>query len=1287
MANERDLPQHDGPDEDFGGFLGRRLRSYQSGVLGLKSLIDVPVSGAAAEHGANVVSRNAEFAGSLQSLLSYRTAPNTPAPAPLARESDSHAAAPATEHTADTAPGAAPAPSGPISFGSDAWFARMAQRIAATEQRQRESAPVVSGPSAAAIEAALGIDRQAQPARPSGNVRRRSVVQEMSGAGVEFAQDWSVPRTVEAAPAAPPDGMTESPAAAAQGDSVAEALARAESVSEPAMSSDAGPGNDATPRTDTIAQTSPEPRLGPALVQRRPRRRATEPPLPSTPVQRLGDSAPGPRSISAATPALPTDVLAMDAEPAQPASETPPAERRTVMAAPANRNDPPEEGREGVRRVTPVAPRPPAGAPSVFPEGPSNSLPAPAPLSGPASPFDEAQEAPPGNLAPAAPPVAASAGVASGETVQRLPAVAAESAPPAGDESTSTGTSLIAPPALPAAITSTALPPKTIGAPQPETEATTTAGTNAVPTAPEPQHTVIEPAGPASPQDVPAPSIRRTASVESVPPRSVSAPEPQGPVPAEAIQSIVPNAPGFQPALQPPVENAQPVAFSESAAEPFPEPIADPARLPADAGPPALSDAPLTVDASGVRRFVSVESIDPGDAVPAGTDGVGDPPVSADTFVDMPLAPLPKLPAIDATPVEQSRANELSAAPAHSASAGQATQDPAAPAAAPVGHSAAVQRAPDGTGEPADGPGTAPVQERHTLEAAQPIEDGEPPTMIHAPAATAGTSPSLQRTALESPATAGPATSFTREGSVTPAIAASTPPVQRVPAEPPAAPLTPPPASSFTIAAAAQTQFASSSPSDPPSSEADTPRLRSAEPSPQTTAQRAAAESEGNAPPATGEDPSDTADAGATVAPGLYQSSAPAAVPSGSNALDAPASQQPVQRVVAEPPAAPSGDSHQEATAESDSHATPVLSGPVETRAATSEAPATAAWPNTPTAASPAAVAPTQHVHSPVIHAAAPQANIQRLAAPEPPDAAVARFAPTAAPSATATFQVDPARPSAGPPPLAAPAEELPLAPRDLTASVASDSSHAESARPTASDGAPSLPFSPPVHRLVEAASPNNLATDSGPALQQTGTAETWHPPVAPRSASEHAQLEAATPGQAILRSTAPDHAPSADPGTTPSPRERVLVTAPASATEATDLLLRSPSPALVSPADTVIPRTAIPNAFGIPGHSTTEFAGLSSSPAPTAGQAVRRSAEPVAMPLAPAQVQREPAPLSGPATGQIQRVENGGSQDSRPNDDQNGGQLDYDRLADEVWPRIRRKLRVERERERGLPY
>ena len=70
MAEEVTQPEEtEGPD--FGTFLGRRLRGYQAGVLGIGSLNEVPLS--ADGPGRAIIGRSAEFSSSLQSLLSYRT--------------------------------------------------------------------------------------------------------------------------------------------------------------------------------------------------------------------------------------------------------------------------------------------------------------------------------------------------------------------------------------------------------------------------------------------------------------------------------------------------------------------------------------------------------------------------------------------------------------------------------------------------------------------------------------------------------------------------------------------------------------------------------------------------------------------------------------------------------------------------------------------------------------------------------------------------------------------------------------------------------------------------------------------------------------------------------------------------------------------------------------------------------------------------------------------------------------------------------------------------------------
>ncbi|HNM77878.1 MAG TPA: hypothetical protein PKI89_05925 [Tepidiformaceae bacterium] len=149
--------------------------------------------------------------------------------------------------------------------------------------------------------------------------------------------------------------------------------------------------------------------------------------------------------------------------------------------------------------------------------------------------------------------------------------------------------------------------------------------------------------------------------------------------------------------------------------------------------------------------------------------------------------------------------------------------------------------------------------------------------------------------------------------------------------------------------------------------------------------------------------------------------------------------------------------------------------------------------------------------------------------------------------------------------------------------------------------------------------------------------------------------------------------------------RERVVV-AP-DAIEATSF---EPVPALAAPVTSSQPlqRTFEP----APGFNGFQGIAAASTPLPTpaaaptgAAHQVLRAAAPVEMPLAP--VQREPAVAAGSATGQIQRVlpENQ-AVDNNP-EKPSAPAIDYDRMAEEVWPRIRRKLRIERERERGLPY
>src|SRR5687767_4827737 len=58
----------DQPVDDFGQSLGRRLQSYRGGILGDIGSMNTRT----ASTGGEIVSRSADFTGSLQSLLSYR---------------------------------------------------------------------------------------------------------------------------------------------------------------------------------------------------------------------------------------------------------------------------------------------------------------------------------------------------------------------------------------------------------------------------------------------------------------------------------------------------------------------------------------------------------------------------------------------------------------------------------------------------------------------------------------------------------------------------------------------------------------------------------------------------------------------------------------------------------------------------------------------------------------------------------------------------------------------------------------------------------------------------------------------------------------------------------------------------------------------------------------------------------------------------------------------------------------------------------------------------------------
>ncbi|MCC6960476.1 MAG: hypothetical protein IT301_11565 [Dehalococcoidia bacterium] len=203
-------------------------------------------------------------------------------------------------------------------------------------------------------------------------------------------------------------------------------------------------------------------------------------------------------------------------------------------------------------------------------------------------------------------------------------------------------------------------------------------------------------------------------------------------------------------------------------------------------------------------------------------------------------------------------------------------------------------------------------------------------------------------------------------------------------------------------------------------------------------------------------------------------------------------------------------------------------------------------------------------------------------------------------------------------------------------------------------------------------------ATNAGPA--GPAAAEAPSAPVIARTVATPAP--ATSSSEATSTAAAQPDPPSEMP---PAPRERVVVTPEQRDSPGIETvpLLAVPSFAPPSaqraaePAPSMFAPPAIPAAATAIQPPASSFV-----PAP---RQVLRSAAPVDMPLAPAQ--REAAIPAGNATGQIQRVPPENEPSAKTPEQPSTQPIDFDRMAEEVWPRIRRKLRIERERERGLPY
>ena len=1361
MADERELPQHEAPDDDFGGFLGRRLRSYQSGVLGLKSLNDVPVSGAATEQGANLVNRSAEFAGSLQSLLSYRAASAVPAPPPVSREFDAAPSAPSMpqsqESSAAEETDSTPAPTGPIAFGSETWFSRMAQRIAATEQLQRQSAPVVTGPSAAAIEAALGIDQQSPRPRPDGSVRRRSVVQEMSGAGVEFSQDWSAPRI--AAPSEQPEETAAEeapePPAPAMSESTAAALARAESVSE----------------------SSSAPKIGPALVQRRPRGRRPTAPAADAPVQRLPDPELATLAPAAAPTAAPdSPVPSVNTEQPQVSAVTPATEqsvRRSVVAAPQQRRDEPDEGREGVRRIVPTTPRPPTGAsPTLTPPAVPATAEEVAPVQDQAAAPSPVIDAPPvmDSSSPETDNGSAQTSSTDPGPIQRLAVAAEPPAAPARAEDPEIRPSpqasespAVEPAGTVVSAGDVAAPIEPMQVQVEATEAQAPSSTSPAPAsatvAPPAEGRAAEAAPAVAPTPSPAaePSIRRLveAAPQAVTPASSNeTPAPQTPLrgrtgdsrpenagepatavpPAPAAASVMgqgpaPTATNVGSAAAPAAAVQREAAGTTEAAIAAAETVAVPSQSMAsdqrasapEAAVQRLEDVSNTVEAPREAVIVSAPAPEPGMPAAAlelpGAPTGGESTASGLTTGTAPIgaasnSPIQRLadPAPEVANADQPAV--VSSAPA----AGQTGPAPSTPRgeepARPEGISGATAPGGQPAGSPSVEPGAAPEIRRTVQAQAQAAVGGPespeellaaPPSAStpdrEAPADTVSASEPAQspaavpsaapiaRTADESDAAAEVTDPDTSSSPVT--DSAAPPVVQRVSAEPPATlavddagTIPPPTRAERTGDTSEGIQRATVAPTGQTPPEAVSSGGTSSAARTPTTSTPSAGAAAAAAPSAPIQRLADSP--GASSAAGPASTSGPSA-----SAPEAPGGR------TSNPQRADTGPELPAAASVGSPEAHAAIGWPPEMiSAASSSAPEVAAAgsgsetrPVVLAESASAAFEPGEELRLPAAANATPSVSasgpLQRSA--DPAAAPESRTAAAAAPETVAerfTAPITATGASSASAPVAAPVggSDIGTTAPPVRRSVEADPPGVAPSAPESLTAAPSAAIAEPaavptvpdvVRRRVDA-----------PAETTTGAGE-----AAGGGASPLPSLVSRVPATAASAASSAAPTPAAVPSAAAAPRERVFALPTASETmnvpEAPPLLSQpAPAQPVQRRFEPQVPATPSMAQSALPPQPPL-FQPVSAGPAAGAPPPVLRAAEPVEMPLAP--VQREVAVPAGPATGEIQRV--GGETQNSSGNQEVKSSAEYDRLAEEMWPRIRRKLRIERERERGLPY
>ncbi len=1266
--------------------IGERSRRFSTGILGgeqamLDNLLTYRANAAFAgtsgvsESSSGVVSRTTDFSSSLQSLLSHneaqRTALRVQAEQPASRFAPLPGRQVQREAVETAAPEAAtaedaPEPEAPKSPTS--WITDLEKKFAVAKERVSEylDRQIPSGPSAAQLESVLGSPRSDGP--PAGGdantVRRRSRIQEApTGVRIE-----------------PPPAGPQPPASAGPPSS--------EGVSQ-AGPDETEPGEQAPPvaRTQEPIQRTPAPAAdpGPSIARpiRQRRRGATPPPVtePSAVSDPIAQRSTEPEAIAEASagddeqelaPPVPRRVVAATAQPA-------PAPAPTIGPLPGGVRETPSRVVTPVQRSVAAAP---VATPLVAaPSAPATETPAAAP-----DDLDEPGE-PQGGL-PATPPPAEPPGGAPRESTPASPSEPASSTevsrtpadpgPGAGGEASARAdSSESASDVLRAVDTAPAGSPAVPVAP-PTTSGAATGGMEVLPERPQVLAEQSDPA-PAIPSEMP---LARRTNVPQDTPAATSPGEPSateqttaatapsdvsGP-PAGGAPAVAPSTPTSDPSRsEPPAPRTGAQADNQRDIEAAPaasEPIARTAETsnPASAEhmePPSVTSTPASAEAA-VNRSVEAQPPPPPTDAPA-----------------MPLAQAPGAAApSDGVQRSSDSPGDAQGAPAVTAAAGTApASDEITDSPQPVQRS--VAGVPDTRATAENRPTVAapdgPAGDVQRPPSPTPTANAGQDATIARRAETGGDagSGSLPERSADAENQSAPESAITPPES-RPTVAAETP--AAVPGEPQLVLRTPDRAESAGPEPEADAPIPADSESGSPGADAPASSPAGGEP---TTVRRAVdigqsqAPSSGAVPPGQPGAPSRVAEPapGRDVAPSAVQRESAVAGqdPSGTvAAAGAPNAATPVQPAESSSPTAATSNPSPDVTGASEARSP----GAVQRVAAEApdsvreevDMPLLETHPVTPTADEAAVLASDSDAASPA--EAERRGGDSTTAEPQ-----VQRTA--GSPATTEASQTHASGPSPTSEPVHAPATPAPTPAADT---VRRSTGGAPQARGSSSAAAPQPPAAESL-ASVESTVRRRVTVDTGSTPAQPHAEElplVGQPPVADRTdvAEQASTSGSEQPGAlaASETSVSPTRVATGTPLTTPVSR---FAAAPS-------------SPLAAAP----LPRPSRPQAV----QRSVEAAPAATSTAAVAEPA--SGAEPASLPTVLAQpLQRMPAPppsmpLAQPAVVQRAETSTENSMTIDPGGDGEGGSKEpnIDELSEKVWRKLEHRMRVERERQFGLP-